>query len=70
MLIWEEQVGGFGLEGDVADFINDEHRVARQADQFGLQHTVVCGREAIDPLAGGGEQHAVTGLAGADPHCL
>ena len=28
----EEQVGGFGFEGDVADLVDDEQRVAAQAD--------------------------------------
>ena len=27
----EEQVGGFGFEGDVADFVDDEQRVAAEA---------------------------------------
>jgi hypothetical protein len=32
----EEQVGGFGLEGDVAGLVDDQERVAAQPDQFGL----------------------------------
>ena len=63
----EEQVGGLGLEGDVADFVDDEQRVAAQADQFVLEASAVVGLgEPGDPLGGGGEQDAVPGLAGAD----
>ena len=32
----EEQVRGFGFEGDVADLVDDEQRVAAETDQFGL----------------------------------
>ena len=32
----EEQVGRFGFEGDVADFVDDEQRVAAEADEFAL----------------------------------
>src|SRR5664279_6540094 len=32
----EEQVRGFGFEGDVADLIDDEERVAAEADKFAL----------------------------------
>jgi len=32
-----EQVGGFGLERDVADFVDDQERVAAQPDELGLQ---------------------------------
>jgi hypothetical protein len=63
----EEQVGGFGLEGDVADFVDDQQRVAAQADQLGLQPPGVVGvGEAGDPFGGGGEKDPVPGLAGAD----
>jgi hypothetical protein len=31
----EEQVGGLGLERDVAHFIDDQQRVAAQPDQLG-----------------------------------
>ena len=33
----EEQVGGFGFERDVADLVDDQQRVAAQANQFGLE---------------------------------
>lgn len=63
----EEQVGRFGFEGDVPDLVDDDQRVPAHAAQLVLQAPVVvrCG-EAVDPLAGGGEQHPVPGLAGAD----
>ena len=53
----EEQVGCFGFEGDVADLVDDEQRVAAEPGQFGLQSAAVVGvGESVDPLAGGGEQ--------------
>ena len=53
----EEQVGGFGLEGDVADLVDDQQRVAAEADELGLQPPGVVGvGEAGDPFGGGGEQ--------------
>jgi transposase len=63
----EEQVGGFGFERDVADLVDDEQRVAAEADEFGLQPAgVVRGGEPVDPLRRGGEQDPVPGLAGPD----
>jgi hypothetical protein len=63
----EEQVGGFGFKRDVAHLVDDQQWVAGQADEFGLQGAaMVGGGQSVDPLAGGGEQDAVTGLAGAD----
>jgi hypothetical protein len=63
----EDQVGGFGFEGDVADLVDDEQRVAADPDEFLLEASGVVGHgEPGDPLGGGGEQHAVAGLAGAD----
>jgi hypothetical protein len=62
----EEQVGGLGLERDVADFVDDQQRVASQPDQLALQPAgVVRLGEAGDPFGGGGEQDPVSGLAGA-----
>ena len=53
----EEQVRGFGFEGDVADLVDDEQRVAAEPDEFGLQAAGVVGvGEAGDPVGGGGEQ--------------
>ncbi len=63
----EKQVGGFGLERDVSDFVDDEQWVEGQADLFGLQGAaVVGGGQAVDPLDGGSEQDVVDDLAGAD----
>jgi hypothetical protein len=53
----EEQVGGFGLEGDVADFVDDQQRVAAQADQLGLQPPGVAGAD--------GQRAGQVGFAGA-----
>jgi hypothetical protein len=61
----EGQVGGFGFEGDVADFVDDQQGVTGQSGEFGLQGAaVVGGGQPVDPLGGGGEQDAVAGLAG------
>jgi hypothetical protein len=47
----EEQVGGLGLERDVADFVDDQERVAAQPGQLGLQPPGVVGvGEAGDPF--------------------
>ena len=63
----EEQVGGFGFERDVADLIDDDQRVAAQPDEFGLEPAGVMGfGQAGDPFGGGGEEDAVSGLAGPD----
>ena len=63
----EEQVRGFGFERDVADLVDDEQRVAAEADEFGLQPAGVVGvGEPCDPVGGGGEQDPVPGLAGPD----
>jgi hypothetical protein len=63
----EEQVGCLGLEGDVADFVDDEQRDAAELDQFILEPPGVVGvGELADPFGGGGESGAVPGLAGAD----
>jgi hypothetical protein len=63
----EEQVGGLGLERDAADLVDDDERVAAQPGELGgeLPGGVGVG-EAGDPVRGGGERDAVTGLAGAD----
>ena len=63
----EEQVGGLGFEGDVADFVDDQQRVAAEPGELGLEPPGVVGLgEAGDPSGGGGEQHPVPGLAGPD----
>ena len=63
----EEQVGRFGLEGDVADLVDDRLAGSGRAGQFFLEPAGVVGfGEPIDPLAGGREQHPMSGLAGPD----
>ena len=63
----EEQVGGLGFEGDVADFVDDQQRIAAQAAQLVLEPAGVVGvGQPGDPLGGGGEQRPVTGLAGPE----
>ena len=48
----EEQVRGFGFERDVADFVDDQQRVAAEPDEFGLESAGGVGvGEAGDPLA-------------------
>ena len=64
----EEQVGGLGLERDVAHFVDDDEGVASQAGDLGLEAAgAVGGGELVGPGGGGGEQDAVPGLAGFDP---
>jgi hypothetical protein len=56
----EEQVRGFGFEGDVADLVGDQQRDPPQLGQLVLQPAAVVGfGEASDPLGGGGEQGAL-----------
>ena len=63
----EEQVGGFGFEGDVADFVDDDQRVAAEAAELVVEPAGAVGEgEAVDPFGGGGEHDAVAGVAGAD----
>ena len=63
----EEQVGGLGLEGDVADLVDDQQRDAAEPDELVLEAAGVVGvGEPGDPLGGGGECDPVPGLAGAD----
>jgi hypothetical protein len=63
----EEQVRCFGLEGDVADLVDNQQRIPGEPGQLGLEPAgVVSLSEPIDPLGGGGEQHPVPGLAGSD----
>jgi hypothetical protein len=50
----EEQVRGFGFEGDVANLVDNDQRVAAQSGELGLQPPVVVGvGEQGDPLGGG-----------------
>ena len=63
----EHQVGGFGVERDVADFVDDQQRDERQPAQFGVEAVVAFGvGEPGDPFGRGGERDALAGEAGAD----
>jgi len=63
----EEQVRCFGFERDVADLINDEEGDAAESGQFVSETTGGVGlSEPGDPVGGGRERDAVTGLAGPD----
>jgi len=63
----EEQVRGFGFEGDVADLVDDEQWDASEAAELVVEAALgVSVAEAGDPFRGGGERDAVAGLAGAD----
>ncbi|KDP09535.1 hypothetical protein MAV100_11205 [Mycobacterium avium subsp. hominissuis 100] len=63
----EEQVGRFGVEGDVADFVDDDQPDARDLAQLGIQSSDAVGLgEAGDPAGGRGECDAVAGLGGRD----
>jgi hypothetical protein len=63
----EEQVRGLALEGQVADLVDDDQAVALDPPQFVVEGVaVLCGFEAVDPLLGGRERDAVSGLAGLD----
>ena len=63
----EEQVGGFGFEGDVADFVDDEQRVAAEAAELVVESPWVwaSARRATHSAAVA-KRDAVAGLAGAD----
>jgi hypothetical protein len=57
----------FGLERDVANFVDHKTGVSAEADEFVLEPAcLVGGGEPVDPLGRGGEQDAVPGLAGPD----
>jgi hypothetical protein len=63
----EEEVGGLGFEGDVADFVDDEQRDPPESGELDLEPFLgVSVGEAGDPFGGGGERDAVAGLAGPD----
>jgi hypothetical protein len=63
----EEQGGGLGREGDVADLVADQQRDAAQPLQLSVEPPSP-GRavQPVDPLVGGGEGDAVAGLTGPD----
>ena len=59
----EEQVGRFGVEGDVADLVDDEESVAAQPGELVGQPAGVVGvLQAGDPLGRGREQDPVAAL--------
>ena len=63
----EEEVRGLGLEGDVADLVDDDERVAPEADELGLELSRGMGLgQAGDPLGRCGELDPVAGPAGPD----
>jgi hypothetical protein len=63
----EEQVGGLGLEGDVADLVDDQQRDATEAGELVVQAALGMGlTETADPLGRGGAGDAMAGLAGPD----
>ena len=48
------------------EVVHDQKRVAAESGEFGVDAPGVVGLgQAGDPFGGGGEQHAVAGLAGA-----
>jgi len=64
----EEQVGGLGVEGDVADLVDDDERGALQQPQVVLQPILmVGGRQLRDPLGGCGKLDPIPGQAGLEP---
>ena len=63
----EHQVGGLGVEGDVADFVDDDEGDEGEAAQLGLELALaLCVAEPRDPLGGGREGHLLPGQTGAD----
>jgi hypothetical protein len=63
----EHEVGGFGIERDVADFVDDQDGDERQPAQFGVEVVVAFGlSEPGDPFGRGRERDPVAGEAGAD----
>ena len=63
----EHQVGGLGVERDVAHFVDHEQRDEAEPAQLGLEAALALGiAEAGDPFGGGGEGDALAGQAGPD----
>lgn len=63
----EEQVGGLGLEGDVANLVDDQQRDAAEPVELILETPgVVSVGEPGDPLGSGRERDPVPSLAGPD----
>lgn len=56
----EEQGGGFGVEGDVSDFVDDEQRDAAESFQlFGESADSFGFSKSHHPFGGGGERHPI-----------
>ena len=63
----EHEVGGLGVERDVADLVDDEQRDERQPPQLGVEAVLALGfGEPGDPFGRGRERDALAGQAGAD----
>jgi hypothetical protein len=63
----EEQVGGLCLEWDVADLVDDDERIAAQAQELGVEMSAGMSiGQATDPLGGRRKGNPVPGLAGPD----
>ena len=63
----EEQVGRFGVEGDVADFVDDNQAVAGDLAQFDLEAVDAVGfGQSADPTGGRRERDAVPAVGGGD----
>jgi hypothetical protein len=66
----EEQGCGVGVEGDVADFIDDEQRDASEAFELVAEAAGVLGvGESGDPFGRGGERDPVAASRGLDASC-
>ena len=62
----EEQVGAALIDGQVAEFIEDEQSRGKIAFEFGLESAVdLSGAQGVDDIDGVGEEDAVALLAGA-----
>jgi site-specific DNA recombinase len=63
----EHQVRGLGVEGDVADLVDDHQWDALELVELGVEAAVAsCVGEQRDPFGRGAEQDALAGEAGAD----
>jgi hypothetical protein len=66
----EHQAGGLGVERDVADLVTDKEGDPLEPAQLVIEPALALRvAQRGDPFGRGAEQHALTGQAGADPHC-
>src|ERR671911_2764839 len=64
---WKNRLAASGSEGDVADLVDDDKRVAAEPAELVVESSAAVGEsEPVDPFGGGGEHDAVTVLAGPD----